>query len=85
MFGSIRRNSAIASAPSISGIRRSISTTSGCNFCTSASASFADPAVPVTEIFSSLSSMVRNPRRTTGWSSTINTLIAVVAPAIGVL
>jgi hypothetical protein len=29
--------------------------------------------------------MVRNPSRTTGWSSTINTLIVVVASAIGVL
>ena len=60
------RIAAMASTPSIPGIRKSISTTSGRVLCASASPSSADPAMPVTTICFSLSSMVRSPSRTTG-------------------
>ena len=73
----------VASTPSISGIRMSISTTSGGSSSTSRTASTPSPAAPTTRMPSWASMMTRTPSRNSSWSSTSSTLIvvAVIGPA----
>jgi hypothetical protein len=65
----------VASTPSSTGIRTSISTTSGRSRSTRSTASAPLPASPTTSMSSCAPSTIRNPTRISSWSSTSTTLI----------
>jgi hypothetical protein len=77
--GISRRISLVASMPSITGISRSISTTSGTRRRAMATASSPLPASPTTWRAGSSSRNPRSPRRTTLWSSVIKTRIVTAS------
>ena len=68
----------VASSPSISGMRMSITTTSGFSARTCSSACAPVAASPTTSMSSRESSSARNPARTIGWSSASTTLVGVI-------
>src|SRR5213080_3118978 len=74
-FGSFCRSSRIAPTPSSTGMTRSIRITSGVSSSASVIACRPSSASPTTSIPSCSSRNVRNPSRTTAWSSTSNTRI----------
>ena len=63
----------VASMPSRTGIRMSISTTSGRVRRASATASCPSLASPTTAVSGSFSRILRSPTRTSAWSSAIST------------
>src|SRR5205823_1514020 len=70
----------VASIPSSSGMRTSMSTTSGRSRCVSSIASRPSEASPTTSMSLSASRIIRNPVRTRSWSSTIRTLMLTRVP-----
>ena len=80
--GSARMRSA-ARRPSSSGIRMSISTTSGRRRRTTSTAARPSPASPTTCRSGSASRITRNPARSSAWSSAITTLISVAGAGSG--
>ena len=73
--------SRVASMPSMPGIRTSISTTSGASRRVSSSASRPSAASPTTDRSSCDSSTIRNPIRSSGWSSASSTVELIADPA----
>ena len=73
----------VASTPSRSGIRRSISTTSGASSSTSRTASNPSPAWPTTRMPSWASTITATPARNSSWSSTRSTPMSVPGAATG--
>ena len=73
------RMRAVAAAPSSTGIRRSISTRSGCSSAASATASAPSTASPTTSMPGSDSSRATIPERTMGWSSATTTRMGSAA------
>src|SRR5215216_7140082 len=70
----------VASRPSSTGMRMSISTTSGRVERASSTAAAPSPASPTTSMSPASSSRARNPARTSPWSSTSRTLITGAPP-----
>src|SRR5215207_8919771 len=83
--GSSVRMVLVDSRPSMTGIRRSISTTSGLSSRAIAKASWPSWASPTTWMSGSRERNMRSPWRTTPWSSVIRTLIAMASPTTLVL
>ena len=77
----IRRH---ASMPVPSGSRTSMRITSGCVAAASETASCTLPVSPTTATFRALPNSVTNPRRTTGWSSTMRSRMGSSVP-VGLL
>src|SRR5213076_112 len=65
----------VAAIPSSTGMRMSISTTSGRSRRASVTASSPSPASPTTVVSGSVSKIFRRPTRTSAWSSAIRTVV----------
>jgi hypothetical protein len=72
---SMSRSARVACTPSTSGIRTSISTTSGTSDDTAATTVVPSAHSPTTSNPNRVRRMPRNPARTSSWSSTSSTLI----------
>ena len=70
----------VASMPSSLGIRTSITTTSAGRVCSSRVAARPSPASPTTDMSSWASSTIRNPVRTSSWSSTSRIRMLMLRP-----
>src|SRR5262249_24724177 len=75
--GSSRRITCVAVIPSIAGMSRSMSTTSGCDSCATRTASAPSWASPTTSNSGSSVRNVRSPCRTTAWSSAMRMRMAI--------
>ena len=73
----------VASMPSISGMRMSISTTSGVSRRALSTACVPSEHSPTTSMSSSASRIIRKPARISAWSSTSSTRMLMPAPAVG--
>ena len=77
---SVARICRVAASPSSSGMRMSMSTTSGSKRAAFSIASSPLPASATTSMSSSAENSIRNPARTSDWSSATSTRIVMPAP-----
>src|SRR5262245_32405423 len=82
VLGTRWRTSSVASSPSMSGIRRSMITTSGRRRSVRATADEPSAASPITRMRGERDSASRSPSRTTSWSSTRRHVISSATPRV---
>src|SRR6187431_218697 len=80
VVGARSRSCSVASRPSMSGMRRSMITTSGRRRSARATAEAPSAASPITRIFGERESARRRPSRTTSWSSAMRQVISSATP-----